>query len=269
MNIDPGFPNLRVTVDPAALTAARRAAKATVGYGETRKGYVVPRKSGPESVDAAVSRLIEDMIDVGLVPDSIYAKALRAVTWPSGSFCSRNSYALWKTFRVAGMTYPAVEVEGQCPYDHVEVLREYAAASQGAFVPEAAFQATKDINTQGDFDDTSYPILVQFIADEHLYRFRVQQLGFIHDGSAQGVVNRALAERGEPRRFIQIDVHDLGGDVFAVPGLLSDFCAKYDIHIYGHEVAKARRVKTLPSIWNEWNELMKRRGAKSPSVRHG
>lgn len=264
---DARFLNLRVTDNPEAIERARHDAKAVEENGADDSRYIIPREPGPNSVTAADSKLIEDLIANELVPGSVYAEALRAISWPSGSSPPRNSYVLWTAFKVAGLTCSAPEDDGRCPYNHVEVIREHAEASQSTFKPEAAFQATKDVDTQEDYDDTEFPILLQFIVHDKLYRFRLQQLGFIPDGAAFDVVNRVLADVGEQHRFNQIDVHDLGGEVFALPSLLSEFCAKYEIHVYGFHEAPCRRVKTMPPIWDEWNDLMTKRAEKPSKKR--
>jgi len=255
---DARFLNLRVTIDPVALGQARAdAAKYEDEQNDADDDGT--EEIGPDVVAKEDHDLIDDMIATGLVPSTAKSLALRTLTWPSYSSVPRPNYVFWRTFQCAGLGCTFAEQDGHCPADNTVMIRGYAAVSDGAFKPGAILQATKEVDSQEDYGDLDYPILVQFVVDGKLYRYRPKQLGF-YPGTGDYVVNPLLAARGESRRLIQIDVQDLGGTVFANPIVLSAFCSKYNIHVYGHEEAPVSKVKSMLPIWDEFKGLMARRG---------
>jgi hypothetical protein len=106
-------------------------------------------------------------------------------------------------FEAAGRLTAFDAETDELPVRHDRLLRQLAAHSGGAFKPEALFQRWE----QRSKDDEDAPYSVQFIHAGRLYRFSAQNLGDWYDVSAVlGAANRALAEVGETRRFVPLDV---------------------------------------------------------------
>lgn len=159
-------------IDPRAATAAR-------------KKLATPRAPEAEGPD---TRAGSEMIWTGLGGDPDFA--------PSSGF-------LETVFEAAGRLTAFDSETDELPVRHDRLLRQLAAHSGGAFKPEALYQRWE----QRSKDDEDAPYSVQFIHAGRLYRFSAQNLGDWYDVSTVlGAANRALADAGETRRFVSLDV---------------------------------------------------------------
>ncbi|MBL9083435.1 MAG: hypothetical protein JNK76_16585 [Planctomycetales bacterium] len=113
---------------------------------------------------------------------------------------------------------------GMFPNRHDELLADFAAASDGEFVPEAASETALQEHDE-DFD---CEYLLRFIAGGRLYTGRLRSFGDWYDVERTvEMINRAVADSGAVRRFVGVATGgQIAAFVFADPEKLIPLAAE-------------------------------------------
>lgn len=171
---------------------------------EHRDAVRAGQDAGLEKASVVIGRLVA----TGLIDAEQGQRAIARLRDPGDVDPSRGVRA---AFEAAGMLV-GFDLENKGldfppPFD--ELIRELAAASRGAFAPEAISQ----VQAPGEDDYT-----VQFVHRDRLY---IARSGWYDANVAVTAVNVALIDAGDPRRFVPLSSGNRRDEwVFAEPGKL-------------------------------------------------
>lgn len=112
-----------------------------------------------------------------------------------------NDAGLCDLLTAAGILLGFDTETSEIPVRHDKLLMDLAKASGGSFRPEACYEKMLQKNSE----DWDAPYSVQFIQGGRLYRFTARNFGDWYDVERVILVcNRALADAGSAKRFLQI-----------------------------------------------------------------
>jgi hypothetical protein len=146
--------------------------------------------------------------------------------------------AVARAFRAAGRLAEFCDDTCGIPARHDRLVQTFAAATSGAFRPEALLET---LDRAGDVEETSFAsdYTVQFVAADRLYRVRafVEDDDVFDHGAMATAVNRALEDSGRRERLIWLErgsgQRENASYVFAEPGAFARACDEIGIAVPG------------------------------------
>lgn len=155
------------------------------------------------------------VIESGVLDAKTYDEILKMIRkdYELGLRDYQNELDLMYLFVSAGigLWYDCEAVFNPCLHD--DLVREYAAASNNEFLPEAVTE--QFFKENAEYGEVAYTL--QFVFAGRLYRAELEYLRDYYDGyRVVTTINQALSDAGNPKRFVYLG--DCAEEqVFAVP----------------------------------------------------
>jgi hypothetical protein len=203
--------------DARVPEAARKRVESELSWLAFRDSVEASRAADTARAEAIVGLVL----DAGLIGPEDAAAAVAALrASEDGNWEREDNWGAREAFLAARAW---VEYYMDCrerPAPLNEMVRAFAAASRGAFVPEAVYQLL-----DGGWEDRYEA--VQFIHRGRLYQFLVEGGGTYAAYTIAESVNTALADAGEVRRFVRLKRgNDWAEPLFVDPARFREFAAE-------------------------------------------
>lgn len=198
--------------DPQTADEVRKRIDSTLSWIAYRDSVEAARPADTARAEARVGQVL----GAGLIGPAD-ADAANAALRESedGNWSRDDAWGARVAFEGCWVHYDPESDEDPPPCD--EMVRTFAAASRGAFAPEAVYQLR-----DGFCEDRHYP--VQFIHRGRLYQFLVEGSGTGAVYAIAEAVNAALAAAGEARRFVRLTIgRHWAEPLFGDPARLAGF----------------------------------------------
>jgi hypothetical protein len=142
---------------------------------------------------------------------------------------------------------------GELPCRHDRLLQDFAAASDGAFRPEAVHQEW----LQQDEDDFEREYLLKFVHQGSLYTGRMRNYGDWYDVErVLEIVNRALSDAGVAQRFVAVGTGDqTAAFVCADPAKFRPLAGKFHLPLSDNPAAAMQTGQEFEGRLREQLEL--------------
>jgi hypothetical protein len=183
--------------------------------------------SRPADLECASAR-VDRLVAAGIIDRQEGDAAIICLRRAEDESVSRGAaWGVSAAFEAARIRLEFHQEGSDYPPPHDELIHKLAAASRGAFVPEAVYQ----LRPSGEDD---YP--VQFVHRDRLYRVMVEYRCDWYDaGVIVASANAALKDAGDVRRFVRVGPEDPSVElVFTEPDRLRTIAPEIGLELGPH-----------------------------------